>query len=123
MLTERAIHTRLEQNICQIDNNHLVIFTENDEKNLNQFNKFKTPKLSEGTQNRIETHAVPLCARFESNIYMVEKKILQDEEDLTLEVPVNLNDCEFDKGKKSDKIDKYCVRSTKTMVIISALIL
>ena len=44
-------------------------------RNLAQFRHWKTPKMSEGTQNRRETHAGSLGKRFKSNICMMEKTV------------------------------------------------
>ena len=80
-----------------------VINMQNGEKkrNLKQFKGLKPPQKREGTRNRRETRAGSLRKRFESNIYMIEKMVWQDEKDFTLEVPVNLqNNCIYIKGKK-----------------------
>ena len=82
--------------------------------------------MSEETRNRRETRACSLRERFESNIRMMEKTVLQDEKYFTLEVPVNLqNDRLYDKGKKSNIPDEHLLSSTNKMykqVMLSAAI-
>ena len=56
--------------------------------------------MSEGTQKQ-EKFAGSLRERSESNICIIEKMVWQDEKDLTLELPVNLqNDRGYGKGNK-----------------------
>ena len=56
--------------------------------------------MSEGTRKQ-EKSAGSLRKRSESNICIIEKMVWQDEKDLTLELPVNLqNDRGYGKGNK-----------------------
>ena len=68
----------------------------------------------------------PIDKIFECNIYMIEKIVWQDENYLTCEVPVNLqNDRMYGKGKKSGIPDENLLSLTNKMskkVMVSASI-
>ena len=95
-------------------------------RNLRQFKRLKTPRMSEATRDRRETRVVTLKDRYESNKRMIEKTVWQDEKDFTLEVPVNLqNDRVYGKGRKADVPDANLFSSTNRMskkVMVSAAI-
>ena len=59
-------------------------------KNLRQFKRVKTPEMNDGCRNRRYAHAIALAEKFERNTRMIEITLWQDENDFTLEVPVNL---------------------------------
>ena len=69
--------------------------------------------MNEGTRNRRETCAGSLRERKESNSRIVVKTVWQDENDFTLEVPINLqNDLVYGNRKKISLMT-YLARQTR----------
>ena len=58
-------------------------------KGLRQFKRLNTPRMSEGTKERRSERAGTLAERFRKDSRIVERLVLQDEKDFTLETPLS----------------------------------
>ena len=76
-------------------------------KNINQFKRMKTRHMNNGTRDRRTIGLGNLAGHFDRNPRLVENSAYQDEKDLTLEVPTNIqNNRIYFKGKK-DQIPDF----------------
>ena len=95
-------------------------------RNFGQFKRAKTPEINDGCHNRRYACAIALAEKFERNTCMIEKTVWQDQKDLTLDVPVNLQKYRvYRKGKNYDIPGENLFASTNKMsikVLVSATI-
>ena len=76
-------------------------------KNINQFKRMKTRHMNNGTRDRRTIGLGNLAGHFDRNPRLVENFAYQDEKDLTLEVPTNIqNNRIYFKGKKDQIPDE-----------------
>ena len=76
-------------------------------RKINHFKRMKTPHINNGTRDQRIIRSVTLAEHFDRNPKLVEKCAYQDEKDLTLEVPTNIqNNRVYFKGKKDQVPDE-----------------
>ena len=92
------------------------MFANDKKKKLWSIKRAKTPEIIDGCHNRRYACAIALAEKFERNTCMIGKTEWQDQKDLTLDVPVNLQNYRvYRKGKNYDIPGENLFASTNKM--------